>query len=279
MNVEALGGNADLRRVEEGAEEDLLCNIVEIDIRHHDGRVIAAEFKCHALEVLGGAGEHGLSGSRRAGEGNLGTARMGRHPGAKLIAAADDVQHAGREDIPEEFTDLEGAERGERRRFQHHRVAGDEGRGDLPHGQRHGEVPRRDGADHAERHVLGLDPLRRRVLGHMRRRGHHRDGLQPLCGTEDLLLGRIDGAALFAGKQPCEVVGMCRQNLAGLAHQRLTFGDGHLSPDLESCFGRRNSFIELLLSAVGCRGEYSSGRGIHNLDAARRCDAVAVDRH
>ena len=69
----------------------------------------------------------------------------------RRAAAADHVEHALREDLGGE---LREQQRGERRllaRLQHHGVAGGQRRGGLPRGHHQRVVPRRDGADHAER--------------------------------------------------------------------------------------------------------------------------------
>ena len=88
----------------------------------------------------------------RAGERDLVDARVGdeRHP--DLARARDDVDDARRQvglaaDVGEE----QGAERRRRRRLEDDRVAGGEGRGDLPGEHQQREVPRDDLGGDAER--------------------------------------------------------------------------------------------------------------------------------
>ena len=72
---------------------------------------------------------------------------------ADLRAGADDqVEHAGGQaDLVDGLGQQVGVERGDLGRLQHHGAAGGEGRGDLADDQVQRVVPRRDGADDADR--------------------------------------------------------------------------------------------------------------------------------
>src|SRR3546814_3002573 len=115
MNIEPLGRDADLRAVEEGAEEDLLRDIVEVDVGHDNRGIVAAEFERQALQVLGGAFHHALAGRGRAGERDFGEARMRGHLRPAFVPARADVAQARGADVLQKTTHLEHAERGEGR--------------------------------------------------------------------------------------------------------------------------------------------------------------------
>src|SRR5690606_37124807 len=73
---------------------------------------------------------------------------------ARLHAeAVDHVEHTGRQQVGDEFDDLQDRGRGLLGGLEHHRVARGQRRGQLPGGHEDGEVPGDDLADHAERFV------------------------------------------------------------------------------------------------------------------------------
>ena len=74
-----------------------------VDVVEDDRRVVAAELERDPLEVGRGRGGHLLAGRDRAGEADLAGRRVRRHPLAELVAAGDDVEHAGRQDLVEDL--------------------------------------------------------------------------------------------------------------------------------------------------------------------------------
>src|SRR3546814_16900835 len=106
MNIEPLGRDADLRAVEEGAEEDLLRDIVEVDVGHDNRGIVAAEFERQALQVLGGAFHHALAGRGRAGEGDFGEDRMRGHLRTEFVPAREAVAPPPGEGVLPKPTDL-----------------------------------------------------------------------------------------------------------------------------------------------------------------------------
>src|SRR5450759_4513403 len=69
---------------------------------------------------------------------------------AEVIAPADHVQHSGWDNGTQQLHRLQRGQGSERRWLEHHGVAGQKSRGDLPEGEGQGEVPRGDGRHHAE---------------------------------------------------------------------------------------------------------------------------------
>ena len=157
LHQQARVRRTDLALVEENAEGGLFRRQVKIAaIGEHQVRTLAAALQPDLLEVglrgilhevladLGGAGEHQCVHLRVQAEGLAGLLAEARHH----------VQHAFRH--PRLQGQLGQAQGGERRllgRLEHHRVAGGQGRGELPGGHVEREVPRHHRADHPQRHA------------------------------------------------------------------------------------------------------------------------------
>lgn len=159
VDVDALGGDADLARVLEGAHDDLGCDLLDVDVRQDDGGVVAAELERDALQCLGRRLHDLLARGDGTGEGDLGNVRVLAHLCAELVVAADDLDHAGREDFLGELNKLERRVRCEWRRLDDDAVSCHDSRGDLAHRQNQREVPGADGAADTEGRVLGVDSL------------------------------------------------------------------------------------------------------------------------
>lgn len=84
---------------------------------------------------------------------------MCREPWAEIVVTAQDLKHAGREELLAEFTQLEVAIRSERGGLDDDWVSGQQRRGDLAAGQVHGKVPWHDTDSHTERGVSQDDLL------------------------------------------------------------------------------------------------------------------------
>ena len=119
-----------------------------------DVGALAAGFQPDALHVRFAGVDHQLLG-------DLG--RTGEHQGIDVhvqgqslahgvAEARQHVEHAGRDArFQRQLGHADGGQRGFLRRFDDHRVAGGQGRAQLPGGHDHREVPRHDGGDHADR--------------------------------------------------------------------------------------------------------------------------------
>jgi len=115
-------------------------------------RRLPAELEREALQRAGGLAHDPLADLGRAGEGDLVDARVAHHGHSDLTArAGDDVEHAlGQACLSREIGELERGERRQGGRLEHHRIAGGQGRRDLPRREQEREVPRHDRADHAD---------------------------------------------------------------------------------------------------------------------------------
>ncbi|EYU00624.1 putative transcriptional regulator [Pseudomonas aeruginosa PA99] len=137
---QALGGLLDERRLG-------LHDVFEIDVR-----ALAAQLDGGGNDVLRRALEDVRADRGGTGEGDLGDALAGGQGLAGLPAEAlDDVEHARRQQVADEFQQHADAQRGLLGRLEHHAVAGGQRRGQLPGGHQQREVPRDDLPDHAQR--------------------------------------------------------------------------------------------------------------------------------
>ena len=135
-----------------------------------DQRGVAAELKGDLLHVLAAdrCAAHALADRSGAGEGDQAGDAVLDEVVADLGAGADhDVEHArGQAGGFEDGGQQEAArQRGVGGRFEHHGVAAPQGGGNRAHGEREGEVPRADDADHAERLAEDEVGLARGVRG------------------------------------------------------------------------------------------------------------------
>ena len=141
----------------DGLVEEAIVGLGDIG-KENIGR-LAAQFQRGRNQIVGGGLGNDATCCRGTGEGDLGDAVAGgqRHAGFAAIAV-DDVQHAGRQQIGNQFGQDQDADRGGFGRLQHHAVAGANGRSQFPGRHQDREVPGDDLADDAERFV--------EVIGH-----------------------------------------------------------------------------------------------------------------
>ena len=143
--VQGEHGEAFQRLVQEGVV--VIHHVLEEDVRR-----LAAQLQRHRNDVLGRVFHDLLTNGGRAGEGDLGDARIGGQRLADLDARArHDVQHAGRQQVLDQFDDQQNGGRGLFGRLQHDAVARRQGRSDLPRRHQDREVPGNDLPHHAQR--------------------------------------------------------------------------------------------------------------------------------
>ena len=134
----------------DGFVEEVVVGIS--DVFEEDVGALAAQFQRGRNQVVGRGLRDDAAGGGGAGERDLGDALAGgqRHAGFAAVAV-DDVEHARRQQVGNQFGHHQDADR---RRFgglEHHAVAGGDGRSQLPGRHQDREVPRDDLPDHAQR--------------------------------------------------------------------------------------------------------------------------------
>ena len=158
LHQRAARAGADLALVEREHREALERLVEELVVRR---RITSAKkmfgdlppsSKRHRDDVLGGVLHDQAAGRGLAGEGDLGDAlALGERLAGFEAEAVDDVEHAGRQDVGDQFGEHEDAERRLLGGLEHHAVAGGERRRELPGRHQQREVPGNDLADDAER--------------------------------------------------------------------------------------------------------------------------------
>lgn len=141
MDVDTLGGNADLAGVLEGTHDDLRSGLLDVDVGKDDGGIVAAELEGAALQGLGASSHDLLTSGNGTSERDLSNARVGSEHRAELVVTANSLENTGLEDRLCELDGLEGGVRGERAGLDNHGVTSQKGRNDLAHGEDEREVP------------------------------------------------------------------------------------------------------------------------------------------
>ena len=204
---QARGRRAALAGGEEAAVQRRVHRDVQVGVVEHDHRILAAHLQLELGHARDAGLRDALAGGHRAGEADRVDALVVQQHLAHFGAAAHhQVEHARRQArAVQDVGDGPGAAGHQIGRLEHHGVAVGQGRGDLPGGDRDGEVPGRDQAHDA--HGLARD-------FHADARAHGRHHLA--AGTQR-----------FAGKELEDVAGACHladglgQGLAFLAREQV----------------------------------------------------------
>ena len=279
MNIEPLGRDADLATVDEGRPEERSGHRRNIDVPQYDRRIIAAQFQRDPLQALRGARHHPLAGRRRSGEADLVDAGMRRHPRTERVAAAHDIQHAGRQMRPHQLAQFQHGERRVGRRLDHQRVAGQQRAGDFPDAQQHREIPRHDRADDADRHPAGFGPALERIFAHQDGNILGCDMAGPEGSAHQLLTCLGQRAPLLQREQPGEVGHVRADHLPDPADGGAARLDRRGAPAGKGRACGGDSCIQFRFAAQWCRRHHRFGRGIEHRHARRAGHALAVDRH
>lgn len=117
VDVDALARDAELARVEEGAESHLRRDNVEVNVGADDAGAVSAELEGNVLELAAGRRHDLLARCRGPGEADLLDARVVADHGTEARIAVEGLQHASREEGRHNLRKLDDAVRGKRRRL------------------------------------------------------------------------------------------------------------------------------------------------------------------
>ena len=195
-----------------------------------------------------------------------------------VVAAGDDVEHPGRDEVAQDLAHRHRHDRGERRRLEHHRAAGPEGGGDGVDGHPDRHVPRLDGGDDPDRAAHDLDQGGVVVLD------RHAGNVE--IGVVAEVPGRPEHAgdagrqrhALLQGRQPAKPLGVRLQGVGAGVHDRAPLLVV-VFPAAEGALGALHRRVELLAGAVGNLGEHLAGGRVDHRQRARAGYRLPVDRH
>ncbi|RML80644.1 putative transcriptional regulator [Pseudomonas savastanoi pv. savastanoi] len=253
------------------------------DVFEEDVRRLAAQFHGGRDDVVRRQFHDVRADRCRAGKGDFGDAFAAGQRFTRFAAITlHDVQHAGRQQVADQFDQHADAQRRLLGRFEHDAITGSQRRGEFPGGHQEREVPRDDLPDHAQRLM--------NVIGH---------GIAVDFGGAAFLRTQHAGevAEMVGGQRNIGVEGFadCLAVIPG-------FGDGqdfqigfdaigNLQQDQRACLhrgrapGRSGSVrsVEGLVDVFGggarklCNGLAGDRRGVGEILAFHRCDELAAD--
>ncbi|MNQ55671.1 hypothetical protein D3C85_697700 [compost metagenome] len=153
-NIDALGGEANLTRIEHGSLENARRKGRHIDVVEHDGCIIAAQLEREALEGARAAFHYLPSGGSGSGERDLGDVRVPRQHATEIIGVNNNVQDTWRQDRGRHLAQQHRRQRRGRRRLGNDGVPRDQRWRNLWRQHQHGEVPGGDGCHNPQRGAL-----------------------------------------------------------------------------------------------------------------------------
>ncbi len=223
------------------------------------------------------------AGGGRAGEGDLGDALAGGQRAAGFGAeAVDDVQHAFRQQVADQFGKHEDADGGLFGGLEHDAVAGGERRRDLPGGHQQREVPGNDLADNAERlmEVIGdgvvVDFRDRAFL-----RAEHASVVTEVVDRQGHVgIGRLaDRLAVVEGFDQGQGGEIVFDPVGDLEQDARTVGGGRAAPGVLGLVGGVERQFDVLGGRAGDTGQDLAGdrRQIVEIFAADRGDPLAAN--
>jgi hypothetical protein len=238
----AAGGGAALSRRVERRVQHAVDRHVEIRVRQHDRRILAAHFELHASEALRADLRDAAADGVGSGERDGAHLRI-RHERIAHVAAAagDEIEHAFRNaGFVQDFDEFHAGERRLRRGLDHDGVAGHQRRRELPRRDRDGEVPRRDQRDDAERLTDGVHedarPLGRNRVAR-EARAFAREIFEQADGARRLAFRFRDRLAFLAAEQIGHVVEARFEYLRGLQQDASAHRRRRVRPRGEGAFG------------------------------------------
>ena len=206
----------------------------EIGIRAHVGGILAAEFEARGGKASRGRGDDGPAARHRTGETHARDppiAQQARSIGMRQVQV---LEHpGGNARTRERLEEALGAQRRLVRRFEHHRIAGNQGRQHGIDRRQVGVIPGRDHRDHAKRHSLDL-PLEARLgpwLNRGERFGRHSQHVACALLEAADLAGRVaDGTSHLPGDLRGDVVRLGDKGVDRPAENSAALRERHGSP-------------------------------------------------
>jgi hypothetical protein len=222
VDINALQGQANLSRVEEGEGGNLSSGGLDVDICAHNGWVIAAELQSDTLESLGGRLHNLLTSECGAGEGDLVNARVGCEPWAKVVIAADNLDDTGWEEVLGKLAELQVAVRSEGRWLDDDGAANQDSRGNLADSKLDGEVPWDDTDGDTDGSITDDDLAVAVLLNLLIFDLVLGEAIEPGTAGVDLTLRQVEGLTLLGNEEVGEL-------FAVLAESDCVVSDGLLS--------------------------------------------------
>ncbi|MNF74186.1 hypothetical protein D3C84_562130 [compost metagenome] len=152
MQDQARAGNTSLALVVEDCPGCAVDRGVQVGVGEDNVGALAAQLKLHAFEITLRGLNDAATGGGGTGKGDLAHIRvLGQALAGAVAVARHHVDHTGGEtDFVHQLGDAQGRQRSDFRRFDHHGVAGCQGRAHFPAGEHQREVPRHNLPDHTD---------------------------------------------------------------------------------------------------------------------------------
>ena len=228
-------GDAGLPGGGEDAGDHALHRVVDVGVRKHQLRRLAAEFERQSLEGLRRVARDVTARVLATGEGDLVDAGMRGQCLADIGAeAGDDVDDAGGEaGFLDETREFQRRGRGEFRWLEYHGAARRQRRREFPCRQQQRRIPRRDRRYHADRFVAGVGEHVGLVDRHHRALdlvGEPTEVIEPLRDVTDLPahLGIELAVVLHLGRG--KMIDVTQNQIAELAQKLAALRRMHVRP-------------------------------------------------
>ena len=272
LDIEAVGGDARLAGVAHLGDERAFQRRVEVGVRQHDERRIAAKLHRAADHVLGCLRQQEAANLGGSGEGELAHSRILEH-------RLDDLGRSlRRDDVDDPLGDarlLQQVGHGQRRErgfgggLQNHGAAGRHCRPNLPGGHRRRKIPRGDQHRDADRLVLNQDPV-----GAARRDGERTDIANRFFREPAEELGRVSNLTAGLGKrlsilphhQLGELVAITHHQIERLAENLGALARRPRGPGTERFLGGLDGQERILHGSAGHGGDHFSGGRVGDVD-------------
>ncbi len=256
---------------------------LELDVVEHHDRRLSAQLEVHALERVGGRPRHRLAGFHRAGDRDHVDLVVDDQRLARLVAAADHVEHALGQQLRGQLGESHGGHGRSRRRLEHDRVAGRQRRTDLPDGHHQGVVPRRDLAHDAHRLApddrgVTLHVLAGGLALHAARRA--REEPQVVDHERKLVvLERLDRLARVGGLDLGELVAVLLDGVGEAQQRERALGGSRGRPAVGGRAGGLHGAVDVLGSGRRRLGDLLAGGRVQDGGGLTGCgiDQLTVD--
>jgi hypothetical protein len=203
--------------------------------------------------------------------------RMLGHPASELVAAREHVEHAARQRVARHLAHQQRGERRIGRRLQHHRVAGVKPVRDLVRGEDDRKIPRRDGADHADRMIDQLDPVLAVVADHLGFELGRAHGFELMHRAADLPFGLADRLALLARQHRADLVDPLGKSVREIGDRLAALCEAPAAPGAKSMARGGDRVVELLARGVRAFRERLAGCRIDDVEALVAAGRLTVD--
>lgn len=222
-------------------------NSINVHIIADNCWVVPAQLQRNTLQSLSTASHDSLTSSNRSSKGDLINARMLSHHRTQSVISTQTLHNTRREEPGRQLREFQVTVRGKRRRFHDNRVSSINRRHDLPHSQKHGEIPRHDSTRHTHRRV-SLNHLA--VLGLFNNIGRNFNGAEPPnpgSRHADLRLRLAERLALLHCEGLGESIDVGLDCIRIGEESSSAIGEGRLGPCLESGAACVDSLVQIFL--------------------------------